>query len=57
MTSQRAQGLIEYSLILFLVCFVFWVGIKDTDIGGVVASQWTKITACLNAPLSCASAE
>ena len=55
--GQRGQGLIEYALIMVLVCFVFWVSIKDTNIGTTLAGQWSKITDCLDAPMDCASSE
>ena len=31
--SERGQGLMEYTLVVFLVALVFWGGMKGTNIG------------------------
>lgn len=53
--NQDGQGLIEYTLILLLVTFVFWLEVKDTDVGQFLASHWNKIADCLSAAFSCTS--
>jgi Flp pilus assembly pilin Flp len=53
--EEEGQGLVEYMLIVFLVALVFWVAIKDTTVGGDLASNWSKITDCVTAPFSCSS--
>jgi Flp pilus assembly pilin Flp len=45
--------LVEYTLIVVLVALVFWVAIKNTDIGNQLASGWSKITACVGDPTTC----
>jgi hypothetical protein len=35
--SERGQGLMEYTLVVFLVVLVFWGGIKGTNIGDELA--------------------
>jgi Flp pilus assembly pilin Flp len=53
--EERGQGLTEYTLIVFLVVLVFWLGIKDTNIGLQLSGIWAKIKDCLGAPFSCSS--
>jgi Flp pilus assembly pilin Flp len=53
--NQRGQGLIEYALIMVLVVLVFWVTIKETNIGPAIANQWSKIVVCLSAPFNCSA--
>jgi Flp pilus assembly pilin Flp len=54
--EEDGQGLVEYTLIVILVALVFWVAIKNTDIGNGLSSGWSKVTACVSAPTSCDSA-
>ena len=54
--EEDGQGLVEYTLIVVLVALVFWVAIKNTNIGSQLASGWSKVTACVGAPASCDSA-
>ena len=54
--EEDGQGLVEYTLIVVLVALVFWVAIKNTDVGNQLASGWSKVTACLGTPSSCDSA-
>ena len=35
--DERGQGLMEYTLIVFLVALVFWGGMKSTNIGDELA--------------------
>jgi len=56
LVEEDGQGLVEYTLIVVLVALVFWVAIKNTDIGNGLASGWSKITACVAEPTSCDSA-
>jgi Flp pilus assembly pilin Flp len=55
LTDEAGQGLIEYTLIIFLVALVFWVAIKDTTVGTALANNWTAITNCVTTPFSCGS--
>lgn len=53
--EEDGQGLVEYTLIVVLVALVFWVAIKQTDIGSQLASGWSKVTACVGNPSGCDS--
>jgi Flp pilus assembly pilin Flp len=53
--DEQGQGLVEYTLIVLLVALVFWVAIKDTNIGNQLASGWSKVTACVGDPANCTS--
>ena len=50
--EEDGQGLVEYTLIVLLVALVFWVAIKDTNIGSALAQGWTSITNCVSNPTS-----
>jgi Flp pilus assembly pilin Flp len=56
LVEEDGQGLVEYTLIVVLVALVFWVAIKQTNIGNQLASGWSKVTACVGTPASCDSA-
>jgi Flp pilus assembly pilin Flp len=54
--EEDGQGLVEYTLIVVLVALVFWVAIKNTDVGNQLSSGWSKVTACVGSPATCDSA-
>jgi len=54
--EEDGQGLVEYTLIVVLVALVFWVAIKNTNIGDQLASGWSKVTSCVTAPSACDTA-
>jgi Flp pilus assembly pilin Flp len=54
--EEDGQGLVEYTLIVVLVALVFWVAIKNTNVGNQLASGWSKVTSCVGNPASCDSA-
>ena len=54
--EEDGQGLVEYTLIGVLVALVFWVAIKETDIGEGLSSGWSKVTACVGTPVNCDTA-
>ena len=56
LTEDDGQGLVEYTLIVVLVALVFWVAIKNTDIGNQLSSGWSRVTACVGDPSACDSA-
>ena len=56
LVEEDGQGLVEYTLIVVLVALVFWVAIKQTNIGSQLADGWSKIGACVGTPSSCSSA-
>jgi len=51
--EEDGQGLVEYTLIVVLVALVFWVAIKNTDVGNQLASGWSKVTSCVGNPSGC----
>lgn len=51
--EQSGQGLVEYTLVILLVAMVFWLGVRDTNIGTALAASWLQVTDCLMAPFSC----
>jgi Flp pilus assembly pilin Flp len=53
--EEDGQGLVEYTLIVLLVALVFWVAIKNTNIGSALAGGWSSITACVTSPTACTS--
>ena len=55
LVEDNGQGLVEYTLIVVLVALVFWVAIKNTNIGSGLASGWSKVTDCVGTPSSCNS--
>jgi len=50
MYEEKGQGLVEYTLIVLLVALVFWVGIRNTNIGEALANSWTQIKGCVTEP-------
>ena len=50
MVEEEGQGLVEYTLIVLLVALVFWVGVKNTNIGSALANSWTEVKDCLADP-------
>ena len=54
--EEDGQSLVEYTLIVVLVALVFWVAIKNTNVGNQLASGWSKVTSCVGNPASCDSA-
>ena len=52
-TEEEGQGLVEYTLIVLLVALVFWVAIRDTNIGVELANAWGQVINCLTNPLGC----
>jgi Flp pilus assembly pilin Flp len=53
--EEDGQGLVEYTLIVVLVALVFWVAIKNTNVGNQLASGWSKVTTCVGNPAACDS--
>jgi len=55
LVEEDGQGLVEYTLIVVLVALVFWVAIKETDIGSQLANGWSKVADCVGDPQGCTS--
>ncbi len=51
--EEEGQGLVEYTLIVLLVALVFWVAIKNTNIGDELAAGWARVVTCLQDPQGC----
>jgi Flp pilus assembly pilin Flp len=51
--EEEGQGLVEYTLIVLLVALVFWVAVRDTDIGGALSSAWGSVITCLGDVFAC----
>src|SRR4029453_9884071 len=45
LVEEDGQGLVEYTLIVVLVALVFWVAIRNTNIGSQLASGWGRVPA------------
>jgi hypothetical protein len=54
-SEEKGQGLVEYMLIVLLVALAFWVAIKDTDVGSILAANWAAISSCISAGFACGS--
>jgi Flp pilus assembly pilin Flp len=54
--EEEGQGLVEYTLIVLLVALVFWVAVKNTNIGTALTDSWNNVSSCLGTPGSCDSA-
>jgi len=52
-TEEEGQGLVEYTLIVLLVALVFWVAVRDTNIGAQLTASWGMVTDCLATPSAC----
>ena len=55
LVEEEGQGLVEYTLIVVLVALVFWVAIKQTNIGSQLGVGWSKVTSCVTTPSACDS--
>jgi Flp pilus assembly pilin Flp len=53
--EEEGQGLVEYTLIVLLVALVFWVAVKNTNIGTQLSNSWGLVVSCLSAPSACDS--
>jgi len=52
--EEDGQGLVEYTLVVLLVALVFWMGVRDTNVGASVATGWSRVLNCVTSPSSCA---
>lgn len=53
--DEDGQGLVEYTLIVLLVVLVFWVAVRETNIGSQLQTAWGSVATCLTDPLNCTS--
>jgi Flp pilus assembly pilin Flp len=52
LTTERGQGLVEYTLIVLFVVLVFWVAVKSTTLDEALGSTWGKIQDCVGSPFT-----
>jgi len=53
--EEHGQGLVEYTLVVLLVALVFWMGVRDTQVGDKLAQAWAKVLNCVTSPFSCSA--
>lgn len=53
--EEDGQGLVEYTLVVVLVALVFWMGVRDTDVGSHLSNGWSRVLDCVTAPFSCSA--
>ena len=53
--EEDGQGLVEYTLVAVLVALVFWMGVRNTNVGSSLASGWSRVLNCVASPLSCST--
>lgn len=51
--EENGQGLTEYTLVIVLVALVFWIGVRDTQVGLSLVQAWAKVLDCVTSPFSC----
>lgn len=54
-SEEDGQGLMEYTFVVLLVALVFWLGVRDTDVGASLANNLAKVAACVLSPFSCSA--
>jgi Flp pilus assembly pilin Flp len=52
LTREDGQGLVEYTLIVLLVAFAFWVSVRSTTLGASLTDNWNTVVSCVAAPFS-----
>ena len=53
--EDDGQGLVEYTLVVLLVALVFWIGVKNTEVGESLGKAWQKVMDCVISPASCSA--
>ncbi len=53
--EEDGQGLVEYTLVVLVVALIFWMGIRNTQIGSSLANGWSRVLNCVTSPLSCSA--
>jgi Flp pilus assembly pilin Flp len=54
-TEEEGQGLVEYTLVVLLVALIFWMGIRNTNVGDSLAQGWSRVMSCVTSPSSCST--
>jgi Flp pilus assembly pilin Flp len=53
--EEGGQGLIEYTLVVLLVALVFWMGVRNTNVGDSLSQGWSRVLNCVTTPFSCSA--
>jgi Flp pilus assembly pilin Flp len=53
--EEDGQGLVEYTLVVVLVALVFWIGVRDVQVGDKMAQAWARVLNCVTSPFSCSA--
>jgi len=53
--EEDGQGMVEYTLIVVLVALVFWMGVRNTNVGTSLANGWSRVLSCVTSPSSCSA--
>jgi Flp pilus assembly pilin Flp len=53
--EEDGQGLVEYTFVVLLVALVFWMGVRDTNIGDSLAASLVKVSNCVMSPFTCSA--
>lgn len=53
--EEDGQGLVEYSLVVLLVALVFWMGVRNTEVGESLGKALQKVMDCVTSPASCSA--
>jgi Flp pilus assembly pilin Flp len=53
--EDDGQGLTEYTLVVVLVALVFWMGVRNTNVGTSLSQGWSRVVNCVTQPFSCSA--
>jgi Flp pilus assembly pilin Flp len=53
--EENGQGMVEYTLVVVLVALVFWMGVRETNVGDSLAKGWSRVLDCVTSPFSCSA--
>ena len=53
--EEGGQGLIEYTLVVLLVALVFWMGVRNTNVGDSLSQGRSRVLNCVTTPFSCSA--
>jgi len=53
--EEDGQGLVEYTLVVVLVALVFWVAVKQSDVGLYREKSWGGVVQCVATPTACSA--
>ena len=53
--EEDGQGLVEYTLVVLLVALVFWMGVRNTNVGDSLSQGWSRVLNCVTTPFLCSA--